>query len=213
MWKKLKRSINRWRFKRSVGRLRDEEFCIVASNCVGSRIYQILGRPYNTPFVGLLLLPDCFSRLVADFEAYMAQELRFVTETKYEKMQKIREAGNHYPLAMLGDLELHFLHYESEEEAREKWTRRKARMDMANLHYILVVNDFCDEQIIARFTGDSPDNKVCFHSQESLDVPIGVYVPSKDPDIGNLYSQYQRFVGCFDFADWILGNDEGRRGE
>ena len=74
----IDKAIKRWRFKRSMGRLRDRGFCIVANNCLGSRFYKILDRPYNTPFVGLFLLPDCISKLVADFDGYMAKELRFV---------------------------------------------------------------------------------------------------------------------------------------
>lgn len=48
MLKKIDRRINRWKFKRSIYKLKDTEFCIVSSTCVGSRIYQILNRQYNT---------------------------------------------------------------------------------------------------------------------------------------------------------------------
>jgi hypothetical protein len=59
--------------------------------------------------------------------------------------------------------------------------------------------------VMTQFTGNHPINKVCFHRKEKLKMPACIYIPSKIEDMGNLYSQYQRFVGRFDFAKWILG--------
>ena len=41
--------------------------------------------------------------------------LKFVKESKY-----IKDFDNAYPLALLDDIELHFLHYADEEEATQK---------------------------------------------------------------------------------------------
>ena len=41
--------------------------------------------------------------------------LKFVKESKY-----IKDFDNAYPLALLDDIELHFLHYADEEEANSK---------------------------------------------------------------------------------------------
>ena len=82
---KIQRKINQFKFKRSIRKLKDTEFCIVSSTCVGSRIYQILGRQYNTPFVGLRIQPPCFAKLVADFETYMAKDLTFAPNSNVEE--------------------------------------------------------------------------------------------------------------------------------
>jgi hypothetical protein len=40
--------------------------------------------------------------------------------------------------------------------------------------------------------------------QKNLNMPACVYIPSEVEDMENLYSLHQRFVGRFDFSDWIL---------
>jgi uncharacterized protein (DUF1919 family) len=55
-----------YRFRRQLLRMRvhDPEFTIVSNNCWGAHIYQNLGEPYRTPFVGLFLAPECYLRLL-----------------------------------------------------------------------------------------------------------------------------------------------------
>jgi uncharacterized protein (DUF1919 family) len=205
MLKKLKRRINRWRFKRSIKRLRKAKFCLISNNCLGRRLYQILGRDYNTPFVGLFMMPECFTELVTNFEEYMKQDIRFVNESRYPVHNQQRKTGERYPIGMIGTAEIHFLHYQNEQEAKEKWDRRKSRIDMNHLYYVMVANGPYDEAMLKQYAGSNPTNKVCFLREKDLKLPTAVYIPSKEPEMGNLYSQYQRFVGWFDFADWILG--------
>ncbi|MDG1302368.1 MAG: DUF1919 domain-containing protein [Opitutae bacterium] len=205
MLNKLRRRVNRWRFKRSIRRLRRSEFCLISNNCLGRRLYQILGRDYNTPFVGLFMMPGCFTELVVNFEEYMSREIQFVDESKYPSHNQQRSTGKRYPIGLIGHAEIHFLHYESESEALEKWNRRKSRIDYQHLYYVMVANGPYDEAMLAKFVGADARNKVCFHREGSRSLPAGAYVPSEDPNMGNLYSQYQRFVGYFDFADWMLG--------
>jgi len=200
----IRTRINRWKFKYSIAKLKNTEFCIVANNCLGSRIYQTLGRQYNTPFVGLLVQPPCFAKLVANFETYMAKELTFTKKSKYLKHPNARRTNTPCPIGQLGDIEIQFIHYSSEDEATYKWNQRKARIDYTKLYYILVIDQVCAPEVIATYTQSNTQNKVCFHSQRDLEFPTGVYIPSKMDRIGNLYSKYHRLVGHFDFAEWIL---------
>jgi uncharacterized protein (DUF1919 family) len=204
MFSKFKRRVNRWRFKRSITRLHGQPFCLISNNCLGRRLYQILGRDYNTPFIGLFMMPYCFTELVIHFEEYMSRELRFVAESKYKSLNQSREDGGRYPIGIIGGAEIHFLHYKSEQEALEKWNRRKARIDMDNLYYLMIANGPYDDAMLERYACEYARNKVFFHRERSRQLPTGVYIPSDAPNMGNLYSQYQRFVGYFDFSDWML---------
>lgn len=102
--------------------LRNENFVLISRNCWGGQAYQWLGLPYNTPFVGLFLFGPCYMKLLRDFDKYMHMELDFCDVSKYP------EAYNDYPIGLLGDVEIHFQHYETREEANEKWVRRRNRM-------------------------------------------------------------------------------------
>ncbi len=108
--------------EKAQGRLRSRDFVIISRNCWGGQVYQWLGLPYNTPFVGLYLFGPCYLKLLKEFDRYMAEELTFVKESKYY------EGPRPYPVGMLDDIEIHFEHYADEAEARSKWQRRKARM-------------------------------------------------------------------------------------
>ncbi|WP_051554820.1 DUF1919 domain-containing protein [Maribacter antarcticus] len=107
---------------RNIKRLTNTDFVIVSRNCWGGQVYQHLQQPYNTPFVGLFLFGPCYMKLLANFDDYMKLDLDFIMVSKYP------ESKNNYPIGLLNDVEIHFQHYETEVEAREKWNRRKARM-------------------------------------------------------------------------------------
>lgn len=99
-------------------RLRNKEFTIICDNCWAGKVYSELGIPYQTPFVGLFIFSPDYIKLLNNLDYYLksgGQSLRFVRESKY-----IKEFDNSYPLALLDDIEIHFLHYQSESEAREK---------------------------------------------------------------------------------------------
>jgi uncharacterized protein (DUF1919 family) len=96
-------------------------------------VYKYLDQPFNTPFIGLFLMGPCFIEFLRDPKFYVTQELVFQDTSRYEVINQI-QAKNPYPLATLGGkVEISFLHYHSPEEARQKWTRRVARINWDNL--------------------------------------------------------------------------------
>lgn len=120
--RKLRQAFSSYCQKRDRARLKNTNFVLISRNCWGGQAYQWLGLPYNTPFVGLFLFGPCYMKLLRDFDTYMQMELNFIETSKYE------DAYNNHPIALLGDVEIHFQHYESIQEAQEKWNRRKRRM-------------------------------------------------------------------------------------
>jgi uncharacterized protein (DUF1919 family) len=54
-------------------------------------------------------------KLLRDFDRYMQMELDFIKTSKYP------DAYNNHPIGVLGDIEIHFQHYKSIAEAKEKW--------------------------------------------------------------------------------------------
>lgn len=136
--------------KRDQTSLLKKDFVIVSRNCWGSQIYQELNIPYNTPFVGLFFYGPCYMKLLKNFDRYMAMEPIFVAVSKY------KDAKNDYPIGVLDDIEIHFQHYQSEQEAADKWHRRKSRMithgNKDNYFFMI-----CDRR------GVTPNDLVDFH--------------------------------------------------
>jgi uncharacterized protein (DUF1919 family) len=112
--------------KKELEIIKDKNFVIISDNCWGAEVYQWYRRPYNSPFVGLGIYGDCYLKLLSDFDFYMGLELKFKpqTETKYPYICK----DSYYPMGLLGDIEIHFVHYSTEEDAKNKWERRTKRM-------------------------------------------------------------------------------------
>lgn len=100
-------------------------FILITDNCWGGFLYRTTGKPYNTPFIGLFLYPDCYLRLLERLHFYLDAPLRFMAQSRYHQ----RPVS--YPVGLIGgDVEIHFFHYKNETEAREKWSRRLARLQV-----------------------------------------------------------------------------------
>ena len=71
-------------------------------------------------------------------------------------------SSNPFPVAKLDDIEIYFMHYTSVEEARQKWERRKQRMNRSNMIYKLSQREFCTREDVETFLSLPLEHKVCF---------------------------------------------------
>ncbi|GAA4306357.1 DUF1919 domain-containing protein [Aestuariibaculum suncheonense] len=156
----IRRKINKHFKNKDVALLKNTDFVIIANNCFAGQVYKSFGLPYNTPFVGMFLYGPCYLKLLQDFKRYMNEELVFVEESVYKDREKT------YPVAKLGDIELHFSHYNSEKEASEKWHRRRNRMlenfDLDNFYFIISDRERVDDEVIKDFHKLPFKNKLSF---------------------------------------------------
>lgn len=158
--RKFRRIFQNQLCKKDIKLLKDKNFVIIANNCWGGEVYQWFKRPYNSPFVGLYLHGPCYIKLLSNFNHYMSQELKFVNSTSYSTILP------NYPVALLDDAEIHFLHYKSENEAEEKWTRRTNRMleepDLGNYFFKICDLNNGSEAVLKKFHALPFKNKVSF---------------------------------------------------
>lgn len=118
-------------FKKKIS---DKKFSIISNNCWGAEIYKLLNRPFNTPFIGLMLMSPCYIKLLENPQYYLGLPLNFKDQSKYPSIREIHHLSD-FPIGMLGDtgIEIQFLHFSSKEIAAEKWERRVKRIDWDNL--------------------------------------------------------------------------------
>lgn len=142
--------------------LKSKDFTIISNNCWGGRIYQRYALPYSSPTVGLMFYADEYIKFVSNLKYYLSQELTFIPKTESRYYQYYKEKERYYPIGVLDDIEIVFLHYKSEEEAREKWNRRKARINWDKL--IVKFNDQnrCTLEHIKAFDKLPFKHKLCF---------------------------------------------------
>ncbi|PNW26872.1 DUF1919 domain-containing protein [Formosa algae] len=140
-------------------RVHNNSICIISNNCWAGDIYEVLNKKYNTPFIGLFINAPCYIKLLNDLSFYLNSELKFIESSKYP-ISNIK-----YPIGILNDdVEIHFLHYKTKEEAFGKWNRRISRMpkDINNYHYKMDDRDFGTEQEILAFHNLAFPNKISF---------------------------------------------------
>lgn len=107
--------------------LKCSKVSIISNNCWGGIIYSALGLECCSPFKNLFMKPDDYLCLVSNLEKYMKMELDFC----YYSVDPHNNLK--YPVMRLGNLEVHCNHDNNPNDAREKWSRRKEKMNWNNI--------------------------------------------------------------------------------
>lgn len=184
-------------------KLRHCKFTIICNNCFGGHIYETLKRPYNTPTVGLYIFAEDYIKFIENLEMYLNEDLKFIKKSRFKECHKEHNEKK-YPIGLLSNnLEIHFLHYKTEEEAKSKWNRRRARIDKDNL--LILMNDqnkFTDDLMIRFDAVDYP--KVFFSSKvrEGSNVKVIKYY-NKKACVGDMYNDKLKCFKDFNLVSWI----------
>lgn len=120
-------------------RLNNRNFSIICNNCVGGGISHELGQRFNSPTVNLFMSSEDYIKFLTRLTYYISAPLKEIHSDKG------------YPVGVIDDITLYFMHYISFEEAFEKWYTRVKRLNFDNLYLILVVQKGCTENIVKRF--------------------------------------------------------------
>lgn len=160
-------------------RLRNRSVSIISNDCWGGRMSKFYKLPFNSPFIGLFICGPDYVEILEHPEV-LDLELRFfpIKESRYiDFLRKVDQLS--HPVAHLGDtdLEIHFLHYENEETARQKWSRRVKRIDWTNAIVKFSCRDICDDNLIRRFDRLPYEQKVCFTPHRVEGATSAVYLP------------------------------------
>lgn len=182
-------------------RLRNKDFSIICSNCIGGLIYHRLGKEFLSPTVNLWIRQYDFIKLICDLDEYMKKELVFVS-SEYD-----------HPVAVLGDVTIYFNHSKSEEEAKADWERRKTRIRYDNLFIVMYDRDNlsreqilslrevkCKRLIVLTETSKYPDIEYVYHISRTNKNRVNEQV-FLDMDLFGL----RTFEKQWDFVKWLNG--------
>lgn len=148
-----------WRRRKLVNR----SFTIISNNCWGGFIYQRYNLPYKSPFLGLFIPAPCYIDLLENLKTYMNMPLRFIPIKQSKYYSRIDTGKRIYPIGVLGEnIEIHFLHYKTPQEAKDKWEQRKQRIDLNNMLVKFSEIDCCTAELVYRFDKLPFKNKICF---------------------------------------------------
>lgn len=183
-----------WRLKN-----KNKTFSIISNNCWGGGVYQELRVPYNTPTIGLYFYPDDYIKFLKRLKYYCTD-----ATLSFTNVSKWKNYVCQYPIGLLDDeIEIHFLHYKSEEEAKEKWDRRKHRMNWNSLYIKMDDRDGCTGEHCAMFDKLPFTNKILF-SATLRPYKSCFYLPKcRGREVDELYANKHLWRSDFDIIKWL----------
>lgn len=129
-------------YKKIQKRLINKSPTIIASDCLGGIIYHNLGLKFTSPTINLYINTKDFIVFVNNLKGFIDSEVI-----------EVKDSNEKFPV---GEIEyngqkitLNFMHYNSFEEAKEKWDERKKRIDYSNIYVTQIVVDATKEDIEA----------------------------------------------------------------
>lgn len=164
-------------FKAKINRLfiNKTDFTIISNNCWGTFVYKKFGLEYGSPFVNLVVFAPDYIDLLENFSLELMRQLSFTTHENSKYKDELIRLGlyeQEYPIGILdGRYELHFIHYHSERDAREKWLKRVERMNLKRIIVKFSDGDLFEESMAERFENLAFKNKIAFVAKEFSESP------------------------------------------
>ena len=183
-------------------RLNNKDFTLISNNCNGGVVSHDLGLRFNSPTINLAIPFGDYVKYLQKFEYYNSLELEFVENTEKS-----------YPVGKLEDVRLLFVHYKTQQEAKEKWENRKKRINKENIFVIFTEQKGCTYQNLKDFDKLPYDNKVVFTSNKYDDIKSAIFIKeNKDPEEGvvsffdflNHFTKKRKY-DVFDWVSWFNG--------
>lgn len=175
--------------------IKSRDFSLIASNCTGTLPYRFLKMPYLSPTVNLFFHAPCYIKFASRLDHYLSQELRFVSQSKYPEAHATHARFNHYPIGVLGDIEIHFMHYDSEDDALDKWNRRKKRINRDNMIFAFTDRDLCTPELMQKFD-DLPGRKILLTAHICPWLESAVHIPAYrgQSEMGDGYTNFHNLM-------------------
>jgi len=203
LWLKLRKTlspIGRKKWNKEIReKLEGIEFSILCNNCLGGHFYHDAGRKFTTPTINLAMDGPDFIRFLENPQHYLSKDPVFI------------DAGKAFPVGLIDDVEICFVHYHSEKEALEIWNRRKERINWDNLFIVSTDHDgMYLPEMLERFDKLPYKNKVMFTAKDYPQYPWAVQVKQfKHRNNVRIMTAFANMRGeryyetCFDLAGWI----------
>lgn len=193
--------------KEKITPLTQQHYSVLSMNCFGGHIYQDFKIPYESPTAGLFFFPDDFCSVLEDL-SILKRDIVFVPKSKWKLANDKMPTREHpYPIGVFEgtNIEIHFLHYYTEQDALDKWHRRMKRFNFDRFIAIGFQQNECTKEAILRFEKIDIPNKVFFTNWD-MNLSHVIYMQEfKDwpssPDPYKYVNSYYRYL-----VDYLMHN-------
>lgn len=169
---RLRREKNKILLRKVSSKLKVDNFSIISQNCIGGVFYHDMGKMFATPTINLFFKSEDFVRFVLNLKYYLSLELKIAWNEEY-------------PIGVLDDVTIYFMHYQTCTDAKEMWDKRKARMNYDKIVVFCTdMEEFSDEVYNQWQTIEYP--KVLFTASERFAKETGSVYYSKYKKLGKV---------------------------
>jgi uncharacterized protein (DUF1919 family) len=193
-WEFFRSRIN----KRNIKRLTNTNPTIISSNCNGAVILHDLNLKFYTPTVNLFMFPKDFLRFVSNLDKYVSNDAELVHV----------ESPQSYPVGRLIDIEIHFMHYSTFEDAKNKWQERSKRIQHDNIFLMMTDRDGCTYEDMVNFD-KLPYKKVIFTNKSYPEIKSSFYIRGfENKETVGVLSEKKNLIGMryideFDYVSFL----------
>lgn len=177
--------------------MKNDNFSIICSNCIGGIIYNRLGKRFLSPTINLWMHQRDFIKFVLNLENYLDKDLVFVND-EYD-----------YPVALIDDVKIYFNHSKDEESARRDWERRKIRINYDNLFIIMYDREYLTEDDLLLLNDVKCKNKIVLSDKERKNL---LFVKTIKPNLDRRFREQfldkdkygiRTYEKQWDFVSWL----------
>ena len=156
------------------------ELSLISNNCIGADILHQLHMPFNSPTVNLQILPEEYPKFCKNISEYMSKELvsYCYLDMSEDHRHYIYNMFGDYPImpfGLCGDILVCFQHYDSFEEGKAAWDRRKQRFNPEQNAFIFYVRSQIYMDALNEFVLLGLDNSIVFTEAFDVDISIEHY--------------------------------------
>ncbi|MCI9365660.1 MAG: DUF1919 domain-containing protein [Clostridia bacterium] len=195
----LRRRIN----KNNIRRLKNTDFTIISSNCIGGVIYHELGIQFQSPTINMYMNSKDFIKFCKNLKFYLEQKIELINQNE-----------RNYPVVKLNDITLYCVHYKNFEEVEQAWNKRIKRVNFEKIAIIMSERDGCTYEDIIEFDKLQYKNKVIFVHKDMPEIKSAYYIKNTelDGDSNNKIiglTEYEgrytgkRYIDEFDYVDFL----------
>lgn len=173
-----------------------ENNSFLCNNCTGAMMIHDMGKRFDSPTVNLWMSPPHFLYLIKNIQSLANCEIVDITPP-----------DSNYPIGLLGECKLHFLHYRTFAEAEHAWKKRIKRLKFDNMKLVFVEMGECHKELL-EFDRLPFKNKVAFVRTDVDDIKCAYkidYPQSREKFLITEYSNYlgERYYDQFDFVSFF----------
>ncbi|MCI8273208.1 MAG: DUF1919 domain-containing protein [Clostridia bacterium] len=194
-------------YKKTIGkinnkRIKNKDITIISNNCWGGIFYRNNNLEYLSPTLGLFFMAEDYIKFIYNLKEYIHSELSFISLEDSKHKEYLKKLNYKSPIGKINDIEIMFLHYENEQEALEKWERRKKRINWNKIIYKFSDQNMCTYEQLKKFEEFNAKNKICFTTRkyEGIDT-IQLKKFEKCECVGDDIKTYKKYFNMYKFIN------------